>query len=69
MLANMDDDDVTVATSNRSKNHEVAHKAARPIQIRKEMGIEDAEATGHFLKPGAPEINIRKQKTQSVLAS
>ena len=58
----MDDDDVTVATSNRSQNHEVANKAARPIQISKELGISDAGATGHFLQPGAPAINIRKTK-------
>ena len=31
ILTNMDDEDVTVATSNRSQNHEVANKAARPI--------------------------------------
>ena len=65
----MDDDDVTVATSNRSHNHEVANKAARPIQISKDLGIADAGATGHFLLPGAPAINIKKTKTQSVLAS
>ena len=58
----MDDNDVTVATSNRSKNHEVAHKAARPIQISKDLGIADAGATGHFLQPGASAINIRRTK-------
>ena len=62
MLANMDDNDVTVATSKRSNNHEVAHKAARPIQISKDLGIADAGATGHFLQPGAPAINIRRTK-------
>ena len=64
----MNDDDVTVATSNRSQNHEVANKAARPIQISKELGIADAGATGHFLQPGAPSINIKKQKTKSELS-
>ena len=60
MLANMDDDNVTVATNNRSKNHEVAHKLARPIHISKDLGIADAGATGHFLQPGAPAISIRR---------
>ena len=50
----MDDDDVTVATSNRSHNYEVANKAAIPIQISKDLGIAAAGATGHFLQPGAP---------------
>ena len=69
MLANMDDYDVTVATINQYINHEVANKAARPIQISKDLGIADAVATVHFLQPGAPAINIRRTKTQSVLAS
>ena len=65
----MDNDDVTVATSNRSQDHEVANKAARHIKISKELGIADAGATGHFLHPGAPAINIRQTNTHSVLAS
>ena len=62
MLANMDNNDLTVATSNRSNNHEVVKKAARPTQISKELVIADAGATGHFPQPGAPEINIRRTK-------
>ena len=59
MLANMHVD-VTVAKSNRSSNLEVANKTASPIHISKDLGISDTGATGHFLQPGAPAINIRR---------
>ena len=62
MLADMDDDDQTLAASNKSVDKEVAYKAASPIQISKDMGIADAGATGHFLQPGAPAINIKRTK-------
>ena len=62
MLDNVDEDNVTVSTSNRSNNHEVDNKAARPIQISKDLGISDEGATGHFLQPGAPAINIIQTK-------
>ena len=52
MLADIDEDDKTVAASNKTKNKELA------IQICKDMGIADAGATGHFLQPGAPAKNI-----------
>ena len=60
MLADRDEDDKTVAASNKKKNKELANKATSPIQICKDMGIADAGATGHFLQPGAPAINIKR---------
>ena len=59
MLADIDDDDITIAASNKTKNKELANKATSPIQICKDMGIADAGATGHFLQPGAPAKNIK----------
>ena len=60
MLADIDEDDKTVAASNKTKHKEIANKATSPIQICKYMGIADAGATGHFLQPGAPAINIKR---------
>ena len=60
MLADIDEDNKTVAESNKTKNKELANKATIPMQICKDMGIADAGATGHFLQPGAPAINIKK---------
>ena len=60
MLADIDEDDKTVATSNKTENKELAYKATSPIQIGKDMGIVDEGATGHFLQPGAPSINIKR---------
>ena len=63
MLADIDDDDKTVAASNKSVDKEVAYKAASPIQISKDLGISYAGATGHFFQPGAPAIiNIKRTK-------
>ena len=59
MLADIDDDNKTVAASNKSVDKEVAYKATSPIQICKDMGIADTGATGHFLQPGAPAIYIK----------
>ena len=60
MLADIDEDDKTVAASNKKKHKEIANKATRSIQICKDMGIADAGATGHFLQLGAPAINIKR---------
>ena len=60
MLAEIDEDDKTVAASNKTKHKELANKETSPIQICKDMGITDAGATGHFLQPGAPAINIKR---------
>ena len=60
MLSDIDEDDKTVAASNKTKNKELSNKATSPIQICKDMGIADAGATGHFLQPGAPAINIKR---------
>ena len=59
MLADKDEDDKTVAASNKTVDKEVAYKATSPIKIRKDMGIADTGATGHFLQPGAPAIYIK----------
>ena len=59
MLVDIDEDDKTVAASNKKKSKELANKATSPIQICKDMGIADAGATGHFLQPGAPAKNIK----------
>ena len=62
MLADIDEDDKTVAASNKTENKELAYKATSPIKIGKDMGIADEGATGHFLQPGAPAINIKRAK-------
>ena len=62
MLANMDEDEITIVADNRSVGKQVAYKAAIPIQIIKDVGITDAGATGHFLQSGAPAINIKRTK-------
>ena len=62
MLADIDEDDKNVAASNKTGNKELAYKSTSPIQICKDMGIADAGATGHFLHPGAPAINIKRAK-------
>ena len=60
MLADMDDDEITIVANNRSTGKHLVYNAASPIQISKDLGITDTGATGHFLQPGAPEINIRR---------
>ena len=60
MLADIDEDDKTVAASNKTENKELAYKSTSPIKICKDMGIADAGATGHFLQPGALAINIKR---------
>ena len=62
LLADMDDDDKTISASKESVDKEVAYKVASPIQISKYLGIADVGATGHFLQPGAPAINIKRTK-------
>ena len=59
MLADIDEEDKTVASSNKTVDKEAAYKATSPIQICKDMGIADTGATGHFLQPGAPAIYIK----------
>ena len=60
MLANMDNDEITIVANNRSTGKQLAYNAASLIQISKDLGIADAGATGHFLQPGAPAINMKR---------
>ena len=69
MLADMDNDGTTIVANNRSKDKQLAYKAASPIQISLNLGIADAGATEHFLQPGAPVINIRRTKIQLASAN
>ena len=62
MLADMDDNEITIVTNNRSTDKQLAYKAASPIKISLDFGIANAGATGHFLQPGAPAINIKRSK-------
>ena len=62
MLADMDNDEITIVANNRSTGKQLAYKAASPIQISKDLGISDAGATRHFLQPGVQAINIRRTK-------
>ena len=62
MVADMNDDEITVVANNKSIQKQLAQKAASPIDISLDLGIADAGATGHFLQPGAPAINIKRTK-------
>ena len=64
MLADINEGNKTVAASIKTENKELAYKATTSIQLGKDMGIADAGATGHFLQPGAPAINIKRSSNQ-----
>ena len=67
ILAETDDDDITVATSNcssatRDRPTEMAMGSAQPFAISKDIAIADAGATGNFLQPGTPVKNLKPMK-------
>ena len=58
-----DSDDVTVETSNCKDNNRAFTAPQNLINIPKDMAIAYTGATGHFLQPGAPAINIKPNQT------
>ena len=59
----VDDDEITVVRSNVAPKKNGAYKATSTIDIPIDVGIVDTGATGNFLQPGAPAVNIRITKT------
>ena len=54
-----DSDDITIVTSNTKRKNIAFTAPQSSINIPKDMTIADVGATGHFLQPGAPAINIK----------